>query len=235
MYASRGALMYRTTDGGATDWEQVGIPGGLINSIAIHPVDPNKIAVATTSANKVMVSEDGGDTWSSYNLNLPNFSALAVVWQNNSKDGLYLGMDYGIYYIDNTFTEWQPFSNLLPNVQINELEINYENGMIYAGSYGRGLWVSPVVEGTMGVNKNTFESTVSVYPNPADSQITIGLQNPINAEIRIFDISGKLLMYQADAFIANKYTMDVSSLNSGVYFVRLNTTAGTAIKKLVIN
>jgi len=183
----------------------------------------------------VMVSEDGGDTWSSYNLNLPNFSALAVVWQNNSKDGLYLGMDYGIYYIDNTFTEWQPFSNLLPNVQINELEINYENGMIYAGSYGRGLWVSPVVEGTMGVNKNTFESTVSVYPNPADSQITIGLQNPINAEIRIFDISGKLLMYQADAFIANKYTMDVSSLNSGVYFVRLNTTAGTAIKKLVIN
>lgn len=234
MYASRAALLYRTDDAGVTNWEQKALPGGVINSIAIHPTNPNKIAVASRSGNKVMVSEDGGDTWVNYKFNLPNFSALAVLWDNNGKDGLYLGMNYGIYYIDNTFSEWQPFSNLLPNVQINELEINDANNMIYAGTYGRGLWVSPVVEGTAGVDDNAFVNNVSLYPNPANSEITIGLQNPMKAEIKIFDMAGKLLQYEADAFIANKYTMDVSSLSVGVYFVRLNTEAGTATKKLII-
>ena len=74
----------------------------------------------------------------------------------------------------------------------------------------------------------------NIYPNPVESVLNLSGLEEANS-LTIFDISGKLLMYQADAFIANKYTMDVSSLNSGVYFVRLNTTAGTAIKKLVIN
>lgn len=235
MYATRAGHVFRTEDGGATDWVRMTNPGGIINSIAIHPTKPNKIAVATSNSNKVYVSEDGGDSWVNYKFNLPSFSALALVWHNNGKDGLYLGMNYGIYYIDDTFSEWQPYSNLLPNVQVNELEINYANGMIYAGTYGRGLWASPVVEGTASVEENAFENAVSVYPNPANSQITISLQDPINAEIRIFDISGKLLMFEANAFIANKYTMDVSTLNPGVYFVRLNTEAGTAVKKLIIN
>ena len=143
-------------------------------------------------------------------------------------------MNYGIYYIDNTFTEWQPYSNLLPNVQINELEVNNANGMIYAATYGRGLWVSPVVGGTAGVDDNAFVNNVSLYPNPASSEITIGLKAPINADIKVFDIAGKLLNHDANAFIANKYTMDVSSLSSGVYFVRISTTEGTAIKKLII-
>ena len=113
-------------------------PGGSINSIAIHPTNPEKIAVATTSNSKVFVSEDGGLSWLNYKFNLPGFSALALVWDNNGEDGLYLGMDYGIFYIDNTFNEWQPYSTNLPNVIINELEINSADGKIYAGTYGRG-------------------------------------------------------------------------------------------------
>ena len=145
IYTSRGGLLFKTVDGGATDWFQLPSPGGSINSIAIHPTNPEKIAVATTSNSKVFVSEDGGLSWLNYKFNLPGFSALALVWDNNGEDGLYLGMDYGIFYIDNTLDEWQPYSTNLPNVIINELEINSADGKIYAGTYGRGLWASPYV------------------------------------------------------------------------------------------
>lgn len=235
MYASAGPFLYRTADGGATNWVQTALPGGLINSIAIHPADANKIAVATTASNRVFVSNDGGTTWTDYKKNLPNFSALALVWDDNGKDGLYLGMDYGIYYIDNTFSDWQPYSNLLPNVIINELEINKADNMLYAGTYGRGLWASPLVDSTVGVDELISESSVSLFPNPATSEVTIALPKSLNAEVRIFDLSGKLLVYQADVAISGRHTIDVSSLATGTYFVRINTPDGSAVKKLLIN
>jgi photosystem II stability/assembly factor-like uncharacterized protein len=235
MYVSRGPFLYKTEDAGATDWVQKTFPGGTVNSIAIHPTNPNKIALAINGNSRVVVSEDGGDTWIDYKKNLPNFSAFAVVWDNNGEDGLYLGMDYGIYYIDNTFTDWQPYSNLLPNVYINELEINDVTNMLYAGTYGRGLWVSPLVEGTAGVEDRISENSIAIYPNPATSEFTIALPKTLKAEVRVFDITGKLLIYEADALIANKHTVDVSSLSAGTYFVRLNTEEGSATKKLLIN
>lgn len=235
MYASRAAFIFRTTDAGATNWVQMTSPGGGINSIAIHPTNPDKIAVATTGNERVYVSEDGGATWTSYKKNLPNFSSFAVVWDDNGEDGLYLGMDYGIYYIDNTFTDWQPYSNLLPNVYVNELEINKVNNELYAGTYGRGLWISPLVMGTAGVNDRILEDNVKIYPNPATSQFTIELPKTIKSEIRVFDITGKLLIYEADALISNKYTVDISTLTTGTYFVRLNSEEGSVTKKLLIN
>jgi hypothetical protein len=87
MYAARDALMYKTGDGGI-NWTTLTAPGGSINSIAIHPTNPNLIAVATTSANRVLVSTNGGTTWGSYLFNLPNFSALALVWDDNGADAL---------------------------------------------------------------------------------------------------------------------------------------------------
>ncbi len=235
MYASRSAFIYKTTDGGNTNWVQITSPGGGINSIAIHPTNPDKVAVATTGSERVYVSEDGGSTWTSYKKNLPNFSSFALVWDNNGEDGLYLGMDYGIYYIDNTFTDWQPYSNLLPNVYVNELEINSVDNKLYAATYGRGLWASPLVTGTAGVNDLISENNVKIYPNPATSQFTIELPKTMKAEIRVFDITGKLLIFEADALISNKHTVDISTLTTGTYFVRLNSEEGTATKKLLIN
>ncbi len=233
MYASRTAFLYRTNDGGATNWVQTTMPGGSINYIAIHPTDPNKIAVASTNSSAVYVSTDGGATWLNYKKNLPNFSALSVVWDDNGADGLYVGMDYGIYYIDNTLSDWQPYNNLLPNVMVNELEINNTTDMIYAGTYGRGLWVSPVYNPSLGVGDYISDKTVNIYPNPAQTEVTIQLPQASKGEIRLFDVTGKLLIYEADAFFSNSYTLDVSFLSPGTYFVRLNTESGTATKKLL--
>ena len=235
MFASRAGLMYKTTDGGATDWEQLTSPGGQINYISIHPTNPNKVAVATTGSSKVSVSEDGGETWESYKKNLPNFSALAVVWDDNGNDGLYVGMNYGIYYIDKGLTEWQPFSNNIPNVQINELEINNETNMLYAATYGRGLWASPVEVPVLGVDDKILEENVSVYPNPANDILNVKLSQNLEADIRVFDTLGKLVVYQANISIAGSHSISVSNLNSGIYFVRINTGAGTVTKKFIKN
>ncbi len=235
MYASKSSTLYKTIDGGATNWETMTVPGGAINYIAIHPANPNKVAVVTTSSNKVFVSTDGGETWENYRKNLPNFAALCVVWDDNDADGLYVGMDYGIYYIDNFLNEWQPYSNNIPNVQVSELEINNETDMIYAGTYGRGLWASPVEVPTLGIDDKISEESVSLYPNPTSDELNIKLSQSLEADIRIFDTLGKLIIYQPNVNISGSYSVGVSGLNNGIYFVRINTEAGTVTKKFIKN
>ncbi len=233
MYAARGTFFYRTIDGGSTDWSQMTSPGGAINSIAIHPTNPDLVAVASTSTSKVFVSNDGGGSWTNYYYNLPNFSALSVVWDDNGADALYVGMNYGLFYIDNTFSEWKPYNNNLPNVIVNELEINSVDGKIYAGTYGRGLWASP--KGNPGLATQDFlsESDIALYPNPANTMVTINLQKNIEADIRVFDIMGKLVIYQADVFVSKEHSLDISELNNGIYFIRVNSEIGTVTKKFI--
>lgn len=233
IYASRGGLLYRTEDGGATDWTTQTNPGGTINSIAIHPTDPNKIAVATNAGNKVQVSSDGGVTWDSYLLNLPNFAGLAVIWDDNGADGLYVGMTYGVYYIDNTFTEWQPYNTNLPNVIINEFDINNTTNTLYAGTYGRGLWASPLAFPALGVSDNFSEDSFQVYPNPAGSELTISLLESSEIDIRVFNLLGKLMIYEPNRLVENEHTMNVSSLATGVYFVRISSENGTVTKRFI--
>ena len=233
IYASRGGLLFKTEDGGATDWLQLPSPGGSINSIAIHPTNPEKIAVATTSNSKVFVSEDGGLSWLNYKFNLPGFSALALVWDNNGEDGLYLGMDYGIFYIDNTLNEWQPYSTNLPNVIINELEINSADGKIYAGTYGRGLWASPYVPHLLNTTSLLNYTDVEIFPNPVKNSVTINFRKGAEADFSIYDQLGKLVRYQPNVYISQPHSIDISELNSGIYFIRINSDIGTITKRLI--
>ena len=233
IYTSRGGLLFKTVDGGATDWFQLPSPGGSINSIAIHPTNPEKIAVATTSNSKVFVSEDGGLSWLNYKFNLPGFSALALVWDNNGEDGLYLGMDYGIFYIDNTFNEWQPYSTNLPNVIINELEINSADGKIYAGTYGRGIWASPYVPHLLNTTSLLNDTDVEIFPNPVKNSVTLNFKKGAEADFRIYDQLGKLVRYQPNVYISQPYSIDISELSSGIYFIRINSDIGTITKRLI--
>ena len=232
IYTSRASILYKTEDGGATAWIQIQSPGS-INSITVHPTDPDKVAVALVGASKVKVTQDGGQTWQNISLNLPDFNSLSIAWHDNGANGLYVGMDYGIFYIDDYLSEWQPYYNNLPNVIVNELEVNVADGKLYAATYGRGLWASPLQDPILSVDRYTVANNVSIVPNPANDRVIIAMAEAVEADIRLFDISGKLVIYQPDVTIANRYTLDISGLKTGVYFVRINSNLGTVTKRLI--
>ena len=85
---------------------------------------------------------DAGLTWSNYSTGLPNRPVNCILYQEASNDGLYVGTDVGIYFIDNAAASWQPFFTGLPNVDVEEMEIAYSIGKIRAATNGRGLWES---------------------------------------------------------------------------------------------
>ena len=77
-----------------------------------------------------------------------------------------------------------------------------------------------VVESTVSIESN-INSIVNVYPNPASSQLSIGLGNLINAKVSVISLNGKVI----NSFVANSNvsSINVNDLTSGVYFVEVTT------------
>lgn len=81
------------------------------------------------------------------------------------------------------------------------------------------------------VLSNTINSvdnpTISVFPNPVSSTLTIESKSPI-VKISVYDLSGKLLF--------EKYKtkqIDLSQLEGGVYFLNIHSSKGQVLKKVV--
>ncbi|MEP6645875.1 MAG: hypothetical protein ABJC12_02200 [Saprospiraceae bacterium] len=147
IYAAKSNRVFLSTDGN-TFTDKTGIlpvSNASITSIAVSNTDPKKVWVTFSgyvAANKVWYSVDAGDTWMNRSTGLPNLPVNCITYQHASDDGIYIGTDIGIYFIDNSYASWQSFFTSLPNVDVEELEIAYGIGKIRAATNGRGLWES---------------------------------------------------------------------------------------------
>ena len=236
LYAAFGENLYKTTNGGSEgDWTQVTGFSGNINSIAIHPTISNKLAIATNSNDKVYISSDGGENWSVESHDLPNFSALALVWDTTyNEDILYLGMNYGVYYLRNNETTWTSYDTGLPNIQVRELEINTADSKLYVATYGRGLWrVNLFDPDALGVD-NLQISDLIVSPNPTTGTFKLNwkLNDPVT--IKIFDPLGKLVFYEKNRDLSQNPEIELQA-PQGLYFLKVNTLNQEITKKLIIN
>ena len=151
LYAADRSNMWKTTDGGATNWTSVTLPalsGNYITYIAVKNNDPNTLWFSLggfSSGSKVYESTDGGTSWTNISARLPNLPVMCVIQYKQATDRhvLFAGTDVGVYVKDAAAkANWVSFNTNLPNVVVTELEILYTGGTdkLRAGTYGRGLW-----------------------------------------------------------------------------------------------
>ena len=87
------------------------------------------------------------------------------------------------------------------------------------------------VYGTVGVVENTFENSISVYPNPAKDLLHIGSSLNQNLRAQLFDVSGKMQLEQS---IASSATIDLNSLSKGIYILKLSNESQHITRKVVV-
>ncbi len=73
-----------------------------------------------------------------------------------------------------------------------------------------------------------------MFPNPATNEINLKWSQPETANVRVFNTIGKLVFYGKKIDLSRGFKIDVSALNSGVYFVKVNTVNGEITKKLIL-
>jgi len=242
IYATEYYAMFGTTNGGTT-WKN--ITGTLpvsyvsLSGIAVDPTNPAHIWVTCSGwygTYKVYKSTNGGTTWTNISAGLPNLPVNCIIYQPGSPDGIYIGTDVGVYYMDNTTGGWVPFNTGLPNVEIYDLKIYAQDNILFAATYGRGTWETPTYFNA-GVNEVSFANTCKVYPNPATNNIKIEASNIGGgaALLNITDITGRMVLEKnlGDGINTINTTVDVGSLQTGIYLVTLTEGDKQFTTKLV--
>lgn len=92
---------------------------------------------------------------------------------------------------------------------------------------------NPTVTSINETDKNALES-LSIYPNPASTEVSIdlsGLEKHVN--IRLMDISGKMIMSESNVQNGIVKRLDISTLSNGFYFLSIESENQRKVEKIV--
>ncbi len=141
--------LWKTTDGG-TNWTEItpsttvtGTGVRNISDVAISDMNPNEIWITYSGVQntcQVLHSTDGGVNYTNLTTaTLTNSPVTKIIFQRGTNGGVYVGNKSGIFYRNNTMSDWQELGNGLPMTDIRFMFINYYKGKLMLGT-SRGAW-----------------------------------------------------------------------------------------------
>ncbi|RLD65292.1 MAG: hypothetical protein DRI84_07105, partial [Bacteroidetes bacterium] len=160
----------KSTDGGYTFSSIKGLlPNYSIEDIAFDPNNDDVIIVVyaryQNDNKKVYITQNGGQTWTNITYNLGNMPIRSVVIDHTPAANIYLGAEIGVYTKPMNASTWTLYNPNLPNVTIEEMEINYGSNTIKAATWGRGLWEYTIL------GRNNYPSILKTKITDAPSSI----------------------------------------------------------------
>lgn len=230
IYTSSLKFFYGTSNGGL-DWHESKMtPTGTITSIAVHPQNESQVWISFSSysdGDKCFYSTDGGLTWENQSYNLPNVPCNNVAYVTTVEgDVLMMGTDIGLFVKPIDSDVWSRYGTNLPNTIVTDIEVQYSSDKVRIATYGRGVWEAPLGSLTSSTN-NIHEANSFIFPNPVAQKLNI--RTSLSFEhLEVFDLSGKRVISSS-----TENDVDVSSLKSGIYFLKLTGDKESITKKFV--
>ncbi|RZJ66568.1 MAG: T9SS type A sorting domain-containing protein [Flavobacterium sp.] len=78
-------------------------------------------------------------------------------------------------------------------------------------------------------------NTLKLYPNPAKGSFSIRCETSGNLDVSIFDVRGSKVLERKSIAHSHETNVDISSLTSGIYIVKMNVNGLSVVRKLVVN
>jgi len=227
-YLVKNNVFYYTHNAGTTWNHTNGLGSGSIMDIAVSNSDSLSVYLLVSNmSSKIYHSVDGGQSFTVMPNVLSNVSSRKIALENGIGHGIYLAAELGVYYTNDFLSSWINYSDDLPFVKVNDIEI--VNDKVRVATYGRGVWESDLYLTTSINTAESLKSKVSLSPNPTDGRFTINTKGLKISSIEIFNVAGALV--QTYSTPLSYYS--ISDLVNGVYFIRITTDKGVVVKRLI--
>ena len=143
-----------------------------------------------------------------------------LIIQNNEQEILYLATELGVYFkIDGN--NWERLGgNTLPNVIVNDIDVNYTENVLVAATFGRGLWQADISSQLVNVNELSELEIPKIYPNPVKNTIQIELpENISEKEYYIYNVVGGKI--KGGRLTEQNNSINLEEIPSGVYMLKI--------------
>ncbi|MDP4198802.1 MAG: T9SS type A sorting domain-containing protein [Bacteroidota bacterium] len=236
VFASTSSNIWRSIDNGGT-WAKISSPIATINSFAF-------LGTLTFGANGPIVkSTDSGTHWTEIDLPRRSVTQLAASGSN-----LFAGTDSGVFVSVDSGLHWRAVNDGLGNYHIvNALGVFdtllFVNARSGVDNYTAKRRISEMVDTPKSAVQAIPQprDTLSIYPNPATGLVTIfagstaiehvSVLNVLG--VNVFEAGGSTTPYPRLEKAGEFYSLDLSQLPSGTYFLRIETAKGSVLRKLV--
>ena len=96
----------------------------------------------------------------------------------------------------------------------------------WAGTSGPSIGLRTFDPATIGIDESTPMINGSAYPNPATDVVTVSVAANGAASLEVTDLSGKVAMSNAITLVDGRSSVDVSSLEAGLYIFNITLENG---------
>ena len=153
--------------------------------------------------------------------------------------------------VSNTSNNWQEVSRTIPGLSAgnHSLSIAYREGNtkldrfeVTASSNGRTITSpakqAPLVDLPTQEFKRSDKVIASIYPNPSHTSVTVSTILPEQSgyQVSLVDLSGRVVVSEelTGQIGSNDHSLELTTLPRGIYALRVETTAGVATKRLIL-
>ncbi|WP_284651661.1 YCF48-related protein [Flavobacterium terrisoli] len=219
---SNGGKIMKSTDAGLTWTTIYNSPANLLVGINFYD---NMTGIVTCETN-ILKTTDGGVTWTSSSVSPVAEGAIwrDVVW-TSANNLVIVGTPDLIFESNDGGATWSWGNESLFNGEPALYDAVVAGSKIHVcGSQGN-FYTKTIA---LGIN-NPTAAQVNVYPNPVQDILNLSSVEPI-ISVAVYAISGQLVFTEKSE---NIQQIDMSTLSSGVYFVKASTADGDKTIKLV--
>ena len=104
--------------------------------------------------------------------------------------------------------------------------------------YGNSTFVDNInVAGLLGISKNELIGAISLYPNPANKKVNITINDNAYDSVLIQVVNSlgqRLQSIESNGQSTNNFSLDVSNVATGLYFINIDVDGVKISKKLLV-
>jgi len=235
---SVGIEVYSSVDGGTTwinnsNGLEIMNANDLIFDLQANPLHANQMALASSKG--IFLSQDGGLNWERKTTSLVFNVAFSTEMDGAMTASTYSSQvsEFKLHYSTDSGQTWETISNeqLLGIGAVSSTYLFEEHSVkAFVGSFDIGLVEYTIDLNTVGVPDFGFgDNGIRIYPNPTSDVINISMKNSSPALISIYSVSGNKVME-----VEEVSSLNVSSLETGVYLVRIQDSNNALFFKRII-
>ncbi|WP_298495251.1 PA domain-containing protein [uncultured Algibacter sp.] len=234
-------LLVENADGATPTWTNLD-GNQLVGSVSDLEFGQSENDIFVTmhnyGVNNVWYSSDKGATWQEKDGNLPDLPVKAILQNPLNLEEVIIGTELGVWYTNNFSSvspTWNTSYNGMSNVKVLDLDLRDDN-MVFAATLGRGVFSGQFTAASLSTANNVFSnSNLRIYPTVSNGNIKIVSKDYIEkAKLNVYNISGKRVYSDELNLSNNETSLNLTSLQSGLYLMKFSKDNIETTHKILI-